>query len=209
MATFDEAFVIVVGSEGGYVDNPNDPGKATNWGISSRSYPDLDIKNLTIDHAKVLYKKDYWDVVRGDELPPPLSLITFDAAVNNGPGRAVRWLQQAVGAAQDGILGPGTLAALCSHPLAEVLAEFQARRTLFMLTLPTAGTFGLGWARRLVHVTLASMAFEAKAQPSPPVITPPPPVTLDPSVTEAIEIAVRKALEDKAFTDALNQRVPL
>jgi lysozyme family protein len=209
MATFDEAFVIVVGVEGGLVDNPADPGGLTKFGVSSRSYPNEDIRNLTLERAKALYLQDYWLKVGADKLPPPLALLAFDSAVNNGPGRASRFLQQAAGVAQDGIIGPATLAAVAKKPLAEIIAEFQARRTLFMLTLPTVSTFGLGWSRRLFHVTLAALAFEAKAQP---VIPDPPPVVVIHDQTdaiariEAIEVTLRKLLEDKAYTDALNQR---
>jgi lysozyme family protein len=204
MASFDEAFVLVVGSEGGYANNPADPGGETHWGVSKRSYPALDIKNLTIDQAKAIYERDYWAKVGADKLPPPLALVLFDAAVNNGPSRAARWLQQAVGVPQDGVVGPLTLAAVAKHQLADTIAEFQARRSLYMLTLPTVGTFGLGWARRLVHVSLACMAFEDKPPPAAPAVDPPSKLT--PADLDAIEVAVRKALEDGAYTAALNQR---
>jgi lysozyme family protein len=207
MATFDEAFVIVVGVEGGFVDNPADPGGATRWGISQRSYPAEDIRNLTLERAKELYRADYWLKVGADKLPPPLALLVFDSAVNNGPGRASRFLQQAAGVAQDGLIGPATLAAVVKKPLAEIIAEFQARRTLFMLTLPTVGTFGLGWSRRLFHVTLAALAFETKAQPPAPA----PVVVIhdQPDYVarlETLEVQVRKMAEDHAYTEALNQR---
>jgi lysozyme family protein len=112
---FDAAFTAVLGAEGGYVNNPADPGGETNWGISRRSYPDLDIAHLTWDDAKAIYRRDFWDKIQGDKLPPPLAMIVFDSAVNNGPARAAKWLQRAVGVTEDGIIGPATLAADCEQ----------------------------------------------------------------------------------------------
>ena len=96
MSAFDNCFEIVVGHEGGYVNDPKDPGGETKYGISKRSYPRVNIAALTLDGAKQIYRADYWDKVRGDELDPGLALITFDAAVNNGASQAVRWLQGAL-----------------------------------------------------------------------------------------------------------------
>ena len=89
---FLKAMEFVFSWEGGYVDDPADPGGRTRWGISQRAYPDLDIANLTKDQARAIYKKDYWDKVGGDTLPAPLALVAFNAAVNCGVGRAKRWL---------------------------------------------------------------------------------------------------------------------
>ena len=115
------------------------------------SYPGTDIEGLTLAAAAELYRRDYWDRIRGDELPPPLALLVFDAAVNNGVGRAVRWLQQAAGVTPDGLIGMATLEAVSAHAGggAGLLSEFQAQRLMFMAGLPTWRTFGLGWARRL------------------------------------------------------------
>ena len=113
MSDFDAIFDFVVGSEGGFTDNPADPGnwtggkigagecRGTRFGISAGAYPELDIANLTLDAAKALYQRDYWDRIGGDRLPASIALLVFDAAINNGTGRAVRWLQQAVS------VGPG------------------------------------------------------------------------------------------------------
>jgi lysozyme family protein len=163
---FMKAFAIVVGEEGGYSSSAADPGNwtgghygagrclGTKYGISAASYPTLDIANLTLADAQAIYRRDYWECVQGDTLPPPLALLVFDAAVNNGTGRAIRWLQQAVGVGVDGVLGQATLAAVNaqSGKGAALLAEFQAQRMMFMAGLPTWPTFGLGWARRLCRL---------------------------------------------------------
>lgn len=175
MTAFDQAFRIVVGEEGGYTANPADPGNwtggacgrgacnGTRYGVSAAAYPGLAIATLTLDAARAIYRRDYWDPVGGDSLPPALALLVFDAAVNNGVSRAVRWLQGAAGVAPDGAIGPRTLAAVTASAGqgAALLAEFQAQRLLFMAGLPTWRTFGLGWARRLCRLPYAAISMEA------------------------------------------------
>ena len=109
MAAFDYAFAIVVGVEGGYTANLADPGNWTGgacgrgecrgrkFGISAASYPDVDIASLSQDQAAAIHKRDYWDHIQGDALPPALALLVFDAVVNNGVARAACWLQLALG----------------------------------------------------------------------------------------------------------------
>jgi lysozyme family protein len=169
MGNFDGIFDFVVGSEGGFTDNPADPGnwtggrigagecRGTRFGISAGAHPDLDIANLTLDQAKSLYQSEYWDRIDGDRLPASIALLVFDAAINNGIGHAVRWLQQAASVAQDGVIGPTTLAAIGSivarpDGSAELCAELLAQRLTFMTSLPTWKTFGPGWARRLFRL---------------------------------------------------------
>ena len=146
---FKRAFKLVIGHEGGYVNNPNDPGGETKYGISKRSYPDEDIAGMTLERAKEIYKRDYWDKVRGDELPGPVDFLTFDAAVNSGVGSAARWLQQAVGVADDGKVGPLTLAAVYGQSRHLTAARMSALRLRFMTKLSTWRHFGRGWARRI------------------------------------------------------------
>lgn len=173
-AVFDQVFRFVVGEEGGYTTNPADPGnwtggvcghgecRGTRYGVSAAAYPDIGIATLTLDAARAIYRRDYWDRVQGDLLPPPLALLVFDAAVNNGVGRAVRWLQQASGVPPDGAMGPHTIAAVTAKAGqgAALLAEFQAQRLTFMAGLPTWRTFGLGWARRLCRLPYAAISLE-------------------------------------------------
>jgi lysozyme family protein len=187
MSVFDRAFAVVIGHEGGFDANRQDPGNwtggavgagevsGTNWGIASAAYADeqralpeairatmpAQVRDLTLDQARALYRAAYWDRVSGDALPPPLALLVFDAAVNNGVSRAVIWLQGAVGTNPDGQLGPVTLAALSVSATksggAALCAEFQAQRLAFMAGLATWRIFGLGWARRLCALPYQSL----------------------------------------------------
>lgn len=149
MTGFDQCFEKLMGHEGGYVNNAKDPGGETNWGISKRSYPQIDIKNLSREGAKAIYKTDYWDRAQCDRLPPTLAYLLFDCAVNSGIGQAVRFLQRAVGVADDGQIGPLTLAAVQRLDQESLCAKFLGQRLDFMTRLSTWDVFGKGWARRI------------------------------------------------------------
>lgn len=152
MSAFDQAFEIVVGHEGGYSNNPADPGGETKYGISKRSYPSTDIASLTLAGAKQIYQRDYWSKAGCDLCDPGLALIVFDAAVNNGVGQAVRWLQTAVGAAADGVIGPATRGAIQKANAQEALVAMHAARIYMMAGLSTWSTFGRGWSKRLAQI---------------------------------------------------------
>lgn len=144
---FDTAFTRLIDSEGGYVNNPADPGGETKFGISKRSYPDLDIANLTLDQAKAVYLRDFWNPL-GDA-HPAIKFQCFDFAVNSGIGTAIRKLQLAVGVADDGHWGPKSAAALAAMDLNDVLMRFAAQRLLFMTSLSNWEHNSKGWARRI------------------------------------------------------------
>lgn len=146
---FDTAFARLIDSEGGYSNNPEDPGGETKFGISKRSYPDVDIANLTIDGAKAIYFRDFWEPLGAAH--PAIKFQCFDFAVNSGIQTAIRKLQAAVGVADDGHWGPVSAAALTKMDLNDVLMRFAAQRLLFMTSLSTWPTFGKGWARRVAH----------------------------------------------------------
>jgi lysozyme family protein len=159
MSAFDDAFVFVVGIEQGFTDNPIDSGnwtggrvgvgtcRGTKYGISAASYPDYDIKNLTLDQAKTIAKRDYWDRYHCDELNAEVALQVFDAAYNGG--KPVLWLQQSVGVKADGVVGPATIAAANALDPMKVCMKFDAYRLEYMTALDVWPSFGKGWARRI------------------------------------------------------------
>jgi lysozyme family protein len=149
MSLFDEYFERLIGHEGGYVNDPRDPGGETKYGISKRSYPHLDIKNLTLADAKAIYLRDFWQRMQGDRLPAGIAFDVFDTAVNSGVGTAIRFLQRAVGVADDGIVGPLTLAAVQRRDPQGVQARFNGERLEFMAKLSNWDAHGRGWARRV------------------------------------------------------------
>jgi lysozyme family protein len=153
VTAFNRAFRIVVGEEGGYVNDPRDPGGETKYGISKRAYPDEDIRNLTLDRARELYRRDYWDRVRGDELPYRWALLVFDAAVNQGVEPAVRMMQDALGVMVDGRIGPRTLAAAQSDDDRRP-ARFLALRVFRYQRTANFDRFGYGWITRCFVIAL-------------------------------------------------------
>lgn len=173
---FQRAFGFVIGAEGGLSMSPADPGnwtggkinvgelRGTAFGLAASVwYGKLDHWPPTLADAWAIYRPRYWDLVRGDDLPPPLALLVFDAAINSGPDRARRWLQMALRVAVDGVLGKETMAALEASQGrgAEVLVEFSTQRLLFLLSLPTWRTFGLGWTRRILRMELLTTEMAA------------------------------------------------
>lgn len=150
---FDRAIEIVLEIEGGYVNHPDDPGGETKYGISRRAYPHENIRELTLEQAAALYRRDYWDRCRCGELPWPLALCVFDSAVNQGVVKAITLLQKAVNVKQDGVIGPVTLLK-ARQAGQDVSALFMAERALHYASLPTFSTFGRGWMRRLFKVSM-------------------------------------------------------
>lgn len=149
-ARFDDAVAVILAHEGGYVDHPSDPGGETNFGISKRAYPDVDIKALTRDGAAAIYRRDYWARCRCDEMPYGVALCVFDAAVNSGRSRAAKWLQSALGTVDvDGKIGPKTLAAVAAADERTLVEGMIDERLRFLRGLSTWQTFGRGWTRRV------------------------------------------------------------
>lgn len=151
---FDAAFEKLIAHEGGLVDDPADPGGLTKFGISARSYPGESIAELTLERAKLLYKRDYWGPAGCDALPDAVKDDVFDTAVNAGVRTAVKLLQRAVGESEDGVLGPLTLQAAGSFPPGKLVARFQGARLHYLTSLPDWGRFGKGWARRTADYLL-------------------------------------------------------
>lgn len=157
---FDAALKAVLHHEGGFVNHPADPGGMTNLGCTKKVWEEwvghpVDeqaMRSLTPADVAPLYKKKYWDAVKGDELPDGVDYIMFDTAINSGPGRAVKFLQGCVGADMDGALGPKTLAAVKAADPKQLVEDYAKRRLSFLQDLPTWGTFGKGWGRRVAEV---------------------------------------------------------
>lgn len=146
---FVAAFDRLMGNEGGYVNNAADPGGETNWGISKRSYPNVDIKNLTREGAKTIYLRDFWQRIHADELFDGVAFQSLDFAVNSGIETAVRKLQAALRVADDGHWGPVTRAAAKAMSETDQIMRLNAQRLRFMAGLSAWQTFGRGWARRI------------------------------------------------------------
>ena len=157
LTTFDEIIEVTLHHEGGYVHDPNDLGGETNFGIAKRFYPDEDIKNLTKDKAKDIYKRDYWDKNKVDEMPEQLKHIYFDMCVNMGKRTAVKVLQRAVvnkgkDIEVDGGLGPMTLGAIKNVEIDRVRA-FRVKYYVDLINKkPEQEKFFLGWFRRALEV---------------------------------------------------------
>lgn len=147
---FMDAMTVLLDFEGGYVNDPRDPGGETKYGISKRAYPNEDIVNLTMERACELYKRDYWDLIKADQLPSKARFAVFDAAVNSGVAQAVKWLQRAAGAQVDGVLGPRTLQKVAEVDPLSLAVQFLAIRLEFMTELKTFQTYGRGWTKRIV-----------------------------------------------------------
>ena len=145
---FDQAFDRLIAHEGGYVNHPNDPGGETKFGISKRSYPKLEIAHLTREDAKAIYLQDFWLAGSMDQYDGAIGFQVFDAAVNHGIQTALRLLQRAAGVADDGHVGPVTVAAVKARHVNDVLMLYTAERLDFWRKLSTWPTFGKGWAGR-------------------------------------------------------------
>lgn len=146
---FQESFDRLIGHEGGYVNNPKDPGGETKWGISKRSYPNLTIVTLTREDAKGIYKRDFWDLLKADKLPSAIAYQLFDFAVNSGISTALRYYQRALGVADDGIWGPVSQAAAEDVSLTDQMLLLNAERLEYMTKLKNWPDFSRGWARRI------------------------------------------------------------
>ena len=162
---FDEALKAILHHEGGYVHHKLDPGGMTNLGVTKRVWEEwvgheVDekaMRALTPETVGPMYKAKYWDKVRGDDLPTGVDYAVFDAAINSGPGRAAKWLQQTVGAVPDGAIGAGTLGKVAAMEPAAIIEKYQETRLAFMQSLPTWDTFGKGWGRRVAEVRDAAL----------------------------------------------------
>jgi lysozyme family protein len=160
-SNFGEALALVLKHEGGYVNDPQDPGGATNKGVTQGTYdlwrvdhslPKQSVKCITGAEIMAIYKKRYWDKVGGDQLPAGLDYCLFDFAVNSGPKRAVTYLQRILGVSDDGAIGPVTLEAAERVPAVKLIHAISNLRQAFLEKQPHFPRFGRGWTRRVAEV---------------------------------------------------------
>lgn len=150
-ATFLKVVNRVLGHEGGYVHDVSDPGGETNWGISKRSYPSVQIKSLTRNQAIAIYYRDFWLKAHCEELGEGAAYQLMDSAVNSGISQSIRFIQRAVGVADDGVYGPVTANAVKKMSDSDLVMLFLAERLEFMTKLKNWPNHGKGWARRIAQ----------------------------------------------------------
>jgi lysozyme family protein len=161
ISNWQKSFELMLKSEGGFVNHPSDPGGMTNLGVTKatwenwvgRASDEAEMRSLTPEKVEPLYKKKYWDAVRGDEIENGgVAYLLFDFAVNAGPGRAIKVMQSAVGVTPDGGFGPMTLAAVQAIDPVELIEKFSQAKEDFYRSLGTFATFGKGWLNRVADV---------------------------------------------------------
>ena len=153
---FEQCMGWLLEHEGGYVNHPSDPGGETNLGVTRAVYEqyagrqvmDGEMEGLTHDDVYPIYKENYWNRLRADDLPSGVDFCTFDWGVNSGVSRAAKALQRIVGVEQDGGIGPMTIAAVGDFPCDLILDKLHYARQSFYEKLSTFDTFGKGWTRR-------------------------------------------------------------
>ena len=167
---FEKAFQDVLKYEGGYVNDPDDPGGMTNMGITAQTLAEFtgrrlstitekEMQELTKTQVKPIYKRKYWDACKCDQLPSGLDLLVFDFAVNSGPARAIKELQKCLRVEDDGVLGPVTLKHLSTFPLDLLIREYAEARRDFLRNLKTFQKFGKGWIARVDKVENTATSF--------------------------------------------------
>ncbi|MGX5843104.1 glycoside hydrolase family 108 protein [Mesorhizobium sp. ArgA1] len=214
---FARALSLVLKSEGGWSDNPADPGGATMKGVTLANFrryvkadaSKADLRRISDEQVATVYRRFYWDAVAGAQLPGGVDYAVFDFAVNSGPGRATKFLQAAVGAVQDGRIGPATLGAVGARPTGAVIDHLCDARLAFLRRLPTWPVFGKVWSDRVRSVRPQALLMSApqsvpasSADPSGPA-SPPVPSSV-PDITPSSAPAVPPA-ERLSFWRALFQ----
>ncbi|NQZ10340.1 MAG: glycoside hydrolase family 108 protein, partial [Algicola sp.] len=177
---FVDSLELVLAHEGGYSDHPRDPGGATMKGVTLAVFRRFyganqskeDLKNITKEQLQEIYKIGYWDKCQCDDLPPGVDYGVFDAAVNSGPGRGVRWLQGAVSSDQDGGMGPNTMTKVLEHNPLDVIEDMTDFRITFLRRLSTWPDFGKGWTRRVREVRQIATTLCKDQTPEASVVTP-------------------------------------
>lgn len=165
LSNWQKSFVLMLESEGGFVNHPNDPGGMTNLGVTQsvwnkfigRQSTEQEMRALTPEIVEPLYKSQYWDKCRCDDLPSGVDYLVFDFAVNAGPGRSAMILQTSVGTNPDGGIGPLTLDAVNKCHPSELINDYSREKENFYRSLTTFGTFGKGWMSRITKVKVNAL----------------------------------------------------
>jgi lysozyme family protein len=171
---FERCLSEILKHEGGWADHPSDPGGATMKGVTIGTFSQFKGRRVTKDELRAIsdadlreiYRRGYWNKVRGDDLPYGLDLVAFDGAVNSGPSRGAKWLQRGLGVAEDGAVGPQTIAAAQVANVGHVIDAATDARLAFLRNLKTWGTFGKGWQRRVDQVRASALDMTKLRKPS-------------------------------------------
>ena len=155
-ADFERAVALILAHEGGYANDPNDPGGETNFGISKRSYPAEDIAHLTAARAAQIYRRDYWTPLRCDELPWALAVQVFDHGVNAGLSSAAKLLQRSLGVDADGVIGSITLERAAASNRSHTIT-LARRRIRFYAGLAQWSLYGESWTQRTLDTLLEAV----------------------------------------------------
>lgn len=174
LSNWDKSFELVIHHEGGFTNDQRDPGNklpdgrqgSTNLGLTQKNWEahvgqqvtQDDMKALTQEDVKPIYKKNYWDAVKGDDLPSGVDYAMFDLAINSGPNRAVKVLQTALQVTPDGAIGRKTMKAIQDADAEELLTKFSQAKEDFYKSLPTFTTYGKGWLRRVAEVQVSAQS---------------------------------------------------
>ena len=162
---FEQSLKMILHHEGLYVNHPSDPGGSTMRGVTQAVWEDWvdrpvteeEMRSLTVDDVTPIYKRNYWDRIKGDALPSGVDFAVFDLAVNGGTGRGARMLQKVVGVTHDGGIGPQTLGAVGRMDAVDIIEQYAAQREAFYRRLKTFDTFGRGWLRRNEETRMAAI----------------------------------------------------
>jgi len=170
-ASYDESLRRLLVHEGGYTNHPSDPGGPTNFGITIYDYrryvkpgaSAADVRDMTVNEAKAIYRARYWDAQRCDELPAGVDYAVFDYGVNSGIVRSKKVLQRVLGVADDGALGAETMRAVQAYLPSKIIIDICDERLRFLQRLRTWPVFGKGWGRRVAEVKAVALAMAANA----------------------------------------------
>jgi len=157
---FEQCLALVLKAEGGFVDNPHDPGGMTNLGVTKetwesyigREVDEQEMRNLGPLDVAPLYRKKYWDLAMCEDMPAGVDYCVFDAAVNSGVSQSIKFVQRALDVVIDGVIGPQTLGAIRQRDTEELIEQICEERLQFLQSLRTWPTFGNGWSNRVTSV---------------------------------------------------------